>query len=342
MFEIKTTKSTDKNKISFSILGQYEFVGRSSENNGVQGYVDNLGYKANPKNTFSLVQVGESVCLFRQTEWYASQNIFILLPRINELSKTSLYVTTSINRALYKYKSAYVYPVLNDIKQMTIKLPINNCGIDFDFMEEFIAELEAQRVAELEAYLKVTGLKDYNLTLEEKIALNNYNDISFETFDLLDIFDVRNTHNLLSSDIVKNSGSVPYLCASTENNSVNTYITYDEKYKEKGDCIFIGGKTFVVSYQEKDFFSNDSHNLALYYRGEQIDKLTKLFLVTCINKSLGYKYSWDNSISKTKIRKDKISLAVKNKKIDFSMASILISAIQKLVIKDVVLSLIHI
>ena len=183
---------------------------------------------------------------------------------------------------MYKYKSAYVYPVLNDIKQMTIKLPINNCGIDFDFMEEFIAELEAQRVAELEAYLKVTGLKDYNLTLEEKIALNNYNDISFETFDLLDIFDVRNTHNLLSSDIVKNSGSVPYLCASTENNSVNTYITYDEKYKEKGDCIFIGGKTFVVSYQEKDFFSNDSHNLALYYRGEQIDKLTK-----CVINILG-------------------------------------------------------
>ena len=54
--------------------------------------------------------------------------------------------------------------------------------IDFAFMENFIAELEAERIAELEAeriaeleaYLKVTGLGDYILTEEERAVLEAF------------------------------------------------------------------------------------------------------------------------------------------------------------------------
>ncbi|NJK71615.1 MAG: hypothetical protein HC932_05255 [Thermales bacterium] len=41
-------------------------------------------------------------------------------------------------------------------------------------MESFIAELEAERVAELEAYLVATGLRDYNLTTEEEKVLEQF------------------------------------------------------------------------------------------------------------------------------------------------------------------------
>lgn len=108
------------------------------------------------------------------------------------------------------------------------------------------------------------------------------------------------------------------MCASAENNAVSSYITYDEKYLDSGNCIFIGGKTFVVTYQEKDFFSNDSHNLVLYLKNkEKRDRVHQLFLAACINKSLGHKYSWGDSISNRKIRKDKVSLPIKDGKIDF-------------------------
>ncbi len=46
------------------------------------------------------------------------------------------------------------------IKKEKIQLPTKNGEIDFEFMEKFIAELEAERLAELEAYLTATGLKD--------------------------------------------------------------------------------------------------------------------------------------------------------------------------------------
>ena len=103
------------------------------------------------------------------------------------------------------------------------------------------------------------------------------------------------------------------MCASAENNAVSSYVFYDEKYLDKGNCVFIGGKTFVVTYQEKDFFSNDSHNLVLYLKNvEKRQKVYQLFLASCINKSLGKKYSWGDSISNAKIQKDKVSLPIKN------------------------------
>ena len=144
-----------------------------------------------------------------------------------------------------------------------------------------------------------------NASLNEKLR-----SVKWGEFKLTDVFAVKNTSNILACDIVEGSGTVPYLCASSENNAVSTYIDYDEKYIEKGNCIFIGGKTFVVTYQEKDFYSNDSHNLALYLKEGIESKATLLYMASCIYKSLCQKYSWGNSISKAKIQDDIITLPI--------------------------------
>lgn len=47
--------------------------------------------------------------------------------------------------------------------------------IDFPFMEKFIAELEQCRLAELEAYLKATGLENTTLSSDEENALKLFN-----------------------------------------------------------------------------------------------------------------------------------------------------------------------
>ncbi|MDQ7085669.1 MAG: restriction endonuclease subunit S [Sulfurovum sp.] len=204
-------------------------------------------------------------------------------------------------------------------------------------MESFIDQIEAERIEKLDAYLEVSGLKNYTLTDEEEEVLRDFENQRFDEFNVIDIFNVKNSGNILSRDIIKNSGEVPYLCASSENNGVGSYISYNKNYIDKGNCVFIGGKTFVVSYQEKDFYSNDSHNLALYLKNGEINKSNQLYLATCVNKGLGYKYSWGDSISNRKIQTDKISLPIKNQKPNYKIMETLISAIQKLVIKDVVL-----
>ena len=129
--------------------------------------------------------------------------------------------------------------------------------------------------------------------------------VKWGEFKITDIFTVRNTHNILSNDIIPDSGKIPYLCASAENNAVSSYISYNADFLEEGNCIFIGGKTFVVSYQENDFFSNDSHNLVLYLKdSEKRTKSVQLYMASCISKSLGNKYTWGNSISHKKIEND--------------------------------------
>ena len=133
-----------------------------------------------------------------------------------------------------------------------------------------------------------------------------------------DLFDVYNTHNILSCDVTGNSGTTPYLGAGDGNNSIISYISYNKVLIEEAPCIFIGGKTFVVTYQENDFFSNDSHNLVLYVKDARLqNKSCQLLLVSCIYKSLKNKYSWGNSISYKKIQDDKIVVPIKNNTIDF-------------------------
>lgn len=175
---------------------------------------------------------------------------------------------------------------------------------------------------------------NYILNETEQDTLDEFNNTKFEAFNITDIFDIKNTHNILSSEIVANSGDIPYLCASAENNAVDCYISYNENLLEQGNCIFIGGKTFVVSYQEKDFFSNDSHNLILSLKNNLWkNKQTQLYLATCIRKSLSHKYSWGSSVSNKKIQKDIVFLPTINDKVDYDCMANLISAIKKLAIK---------
>lgn len=58
-------------------------------------------------------------------------------------------------------------------------------------------------------------------------------EVEWGEYRLVDVFTVKNTSNILSKDITRNSGETPYLCASAENNAVSTYITYDENLLEK-------------------------------------------------------------------------------------------------------------
>mgnify|MGYP003192514169 CR=1 FL=1 len=311
------------------------------ENQGLNNYVPNKGATI-LKNVISISANGANTgaTFYQNREFTVLQDAYAIKWIFDKtiLSDNQyLFLTSSISKTIYGNYEWTNKAGWERIKTENIKLPINTDGsIDFEFMESFIAELEAERVAELSAYLKVSGLDNYELSVEEQNAIQEYETLDFSEFDITEIFESKNTSNILSTQITENSGDTPYLCASSENNGVSSYITYDERYLEKGNCIFIGGKTFVVSYQANDFFSNDSHNLALYLKNCDKSKLKHFYIATCLFKSLSHKYSWGNSISKTKIKNDKISLPIKDGKPNYDVMDLLISAVQKLVIKDVV------
>jgi len=125
---------------------------------------------------------------------------------------------------------------------------------------------------------------------------------------IIEIFNVKNTHSILSTEVEEDSGEFPYITASKENNGVETYVDISKDKTDKGKCLLIGGKTMAISYQEDDFVSNDSHNLALYLKdNREVSLNVWLFLKTALQCSISHLYSWGDSISKKSIRKDYIS-----------------------------------
>ncbi|RVZ34539.1 restriction endonuclease subunit S [Helicobacter pylori] len=319
-------------------------------NNGVLGQSD-IKAKVFESHTITIDMFG---CAFYRSFAYkmvTHARVFSLKPKFEINHKIGLFLST----LFFGYPKKFGYENMCSwakIKNDKVILPLKPTAktqtlndIDFDFMETFIAELEQCRLAELEAYLKATGLENTTLSSEEENALNAFNNsggntpcgLTWQSFKIVDIFEVKNTRNILARDVVKDSGTTPYLCASKENNAVNSYINYNADFLDKGNCIFIGGKTFVVTYQQKDFYSNDSHNLALYLKDTHSKtKLNQLFIITCIYKALNNKYSWGDSISNTKIQNDSILLPTnQHGKIDFHFMHTFINALMKQTIQGV-------
>jgi hypothetical protein len=338
LFEIGTGSLLSNNELK---IGMIPRISAKSDNNGILGYFDttNIEHARHFQNFITVNFFGSDGGIFFHP-YIASVEMKVHTLKINHVDmnkKSGNFIACALKPALkgFGYGTQLSSSKLRN-SNFKIQLPIKDSQIDFEFIESFISDLRKIYIDDLEDYLNLNDFKDCDLTSEEKEALKDFENLKFEDFNIIDIFNIKNTSNILSRDIIQDSGIIPYLCASSENNGVSSYISYDLKYLEEGGCIFIGGKTFVVTYQEKDFFSNDSHNLTLKLKQNSYrDKLNYLFIATCIKKSLGYKYSWGDSISHKKIQKDKISLPVINQQIDYNFMRNFIGAIQKMIVKDI-------
>jgi hypothetical protein len=278
---------------------------------------------------------------YMKHDFYAGQftkTAFPLFKGFNE--RVALWFATWFNKSSEIYKNLLVRHFEQAFYDTIICVPFINGKVATDFIEERMRELEEERMRELEAWLRAAGFEDCTLTEEELNAISEIEDehLKWAEKEIVDdIFTVQNTHNILKENVVFRSGETPYVTASEGNNSIVSYISYKDEMKEEGNNILIGGKTLVITYQPNDFFSNDSHNLVL----KPIAKAAKredvqLFLVTSLYKSLSPKYSWGDSISKKKIKKDSLTLPVNSQDVpDYSKMATIISAVKKLVIKDV-------
>lgn len=286
-----------------------------------------------PKNTLTVDMFG---CVFYRPFEYkmvTHARVFSLIPKFKMSQNQVLFVSNSLRylRKIFEYGNMCTW---QKIKDMKIKLPKKSNAIDFKFMEDFITEFSANKMKELTKYLKVKGLSDYKLTEKEEKILTKK--VKFKEFLLTDIFEMKNTKCIVQEQIKLNSGKIPYVTAASNNNGVMTYIDCPKEWLDEGNSIMIGGKTLTFTYQEKDFCSNDSHNIALYLKEKNYEnRETILYLIAALNKSLSKKYSWGYSVSMKKIKEDFFYLPVKNNAPDYDYMETYIKALQKLIIADV-------
>lgn len=303
LFLCETSPSVDKRHLKFVENGEFEFIGRTNINNGIQGKINKLSFEPNSPNVFSVTQIGEKLCQFRNNYWYSSQNIFILKPKDKRLCDIALFINTVITKKLkLVYGSEYnSYPTIKTLPQIKILLPVNESGIlDFEYINKFMNEIKNKAKISLD---NILNTKDGQKMLDTE---------SWREYKITDLFTVKNTHSILKSWVSEDSGNDPYVTASKENNGVSTFVDYDTSVIEDGNSILIGGKTLAITYQSRDFYSNDSHNLALYLKNYKYrTRYIQLFLVAALKRSLSNLYTWGDSISGKAIQKDYIKLPSK-------------------------------
>lgn len=146
LFEVKISKSVDKGGLEFAEDGEYDFIGRTPLNNGIQGRLNKLKFEANKEGTYSIAQIGMHVCQYRERKWYASQNIFVLTPFAEKSHKANKFIATIITRYLdcaYGEDTYATYPTAKTLPHLKIKLPVDKTGQpDWAYMEEYMRKME--------------------------------------------------------------------------------------------------------------------------------------------------------------------------------------------------------
>lgn len=257
-----------------------------------------------------------------------------------------LYLVSSISQVIYGNYEWTNKAGWEKVKKEKIKLPVKKGKIDFDFMEFFIAELEAQRMAELESYLTVTGLKDYELTKEEQKVLTDFDEDKFtwneyqikeilqwqkqkeiDPLKLEELYDESEVHN-------------PFYGQATLNNGIISYNRLTKKVLNNPlgkPTILIHSNNQNIVYLETPFYLKDGHGATSVLQSDKLNRINQMCIVASIDKVIKNKYSYNQKATKIELKNSVIMLPSKSNKPDYTLMETLISAVQKLVIKDVVL-----
>ncbi len=316
-------------------------------NNGVLGQSD-IKAKVFESHTITIDMFG---CAFYRSFPYkmvTHARVFSLKPKFEINHKIGLFLST----LFFGYPKKFGYENMCSwakIKNDKVILPLKPTanaqtldGIDFDFMEKFIAELEQCRLAELQAYLKATGLENTTLSKDEENALNVFKcGLTWQSFRLGDLFEVlpykkRFDANKVNIYASKTKDTYPYVVRTSLNNGIRGYLKENTNFLNAGNTISFGQDTATMFYQEKPYFTGDKIKI-LRCKNPNFNKINALFFITSLTKAFR-NFSWGSaSFSVSIIENQNISLPTnQHGKIDFPFMHTLINALMKQTIQGVV------
>ena len=333
MFSIHNTLSFNTDKL---VTGsKYDYITRTSQNQGIlqqTGFVNKENINSAGNWSLGLLQMD---FFYRNNEWYAGQFVRKIVPKIH-ISKNSIsFFTSVLNKQKTKLLSVLVRDVDKTFLNYIIKLPTKNNKIDFDFIESFNLKLESEHISELKTYLLNNNLEDYNLTSIEKQVLADFenNKIEFGSFTYKSIFNNIKQGRRLTKDDQK-SGNIPFVMAGVTNTGVVNYISNPvATFPKNSITVDIFGNTFYRNY---DYGAGDDTGAYWNSKVEHSKELMQFF-TTAMEKSIFGKFDYGNKLRSSKSFDFTMQLPIFNKKPDFETMETFISAILKLVIKDVVL-----
>ena len=318
----------------------YPAYSSDSENNGIIGYTNNPEFICDEKHPVYITFGDHTRTLnIARKSFSVLDNVKVLLPCTNK-NNSLLFMISVWKKQIPNLGYARHWKVA---KNCILSLPITpENKIDFDFMEAFIRELEEERIRELEeerirelaAYLKVSGFDNYKLSKCESEALAHFNELKWKEFSYSEIFNhIKQGRRLKKGE--QKPGKIPFVMAGTTNTGIVGYISNPiATFPKNSITIDIFGNTFYRNYDfgagdDTGVYWNDDKN----YSSEQM-----LYFSSCMEKSIRGKFSFGKKLRSSQSFNFRIFLPVNSDDSpDYAFMETFISAVQKLVIKDVVL-----
>ncbi|TPH46791.1 restriction endonuclease subunit S [Helicobacter pylori] len=356
----KTTKLLSKKDCVEN--GKIPLFTSDSKNNGIVGYVNcKPSYKL--KKGQCMVVFGDHTRTFNiaKNDFCIADNVKVLKPIKNFSIRILLFINTMWGKKIIDKGYARHWSLAKTAKiQLPLKPTANTQtlkDIDFHFMEKFIAELEQCRLAELEAYLKATGLSNTTLSSDEENALNAFNDknsrggntpcgLMWQSFKLGDLFEVLSSKKIYHANTIKIhdtqiENSYPYVVRATTNNGIKGFIIDDPTLTNEKNTLSFAQDTFTVFYQKQPYFTGNKVKILKPKFAFKSPKI--LHFISAILQFILKPLTWGLGSTTESIAEFKFSLPLKPTAntqtiddIDFHFMRTLINALMKQTIQGVV------
>ena len=372
VFEIYSPKKRfNANAVQFG--GKYPYVARGSSNNGIRGYITEDVQYLSPAKSLSFGQ--DTATVFYQPDaYFTGDKIKVMVLRNHELNdELAQYFITVITKAFSTF--AWGQSSFNEkiLKATKIVLPVIESpdpnhdytvdDIDYEYMQERIAELEQERIAELDAYLVASGLDDYELTDDDKEILSlspesasdeanaseadfGNGQIVFKAFKVSDVFNkVEAKCKKVDFDKRRDTATVPNeeYCVPLVNAKVgdNGIMFYGRKsdWNTQEMCIDViqnGAVATGTVYAQPQSVGVlwDAYLIKPVTEVKSTEAL--LYMAKCIEKITKEQFSYDKKATWDRVKLCEISLPVASDgDISFDYMERYIRAIEKLAIADV-------
>ena len=320
----------------------YPYVVRSSQNNGIKGYIKEPTSGLNPGNTISLAQ--DTAQFFYQDQPYFTGNKVKVLTPINFVlnKETALYLISVMDKAFSGFSWGSNYSVDN-LKPINIQVPVTPSGeLDTEYMASYVQKIEASYVQKIEAYLAVLGYKslaDCQLNQHDLDVLHVKPKMKkFKVENLLYKIELKWHGDHKFDKLADTSESktkefnLPLLNAKHGNNGIMFYGRKDEWDQAKNiiDVVSNGAVATGDVYFQTNNISVMWDAYALDAK-QTVSAKAKEYIATSLKKVIKLIFGWENKAVWSKVRNIKITLPVTSSGTpDWQFMEDYITAIEKL------------
>ena len=286
------------------IDGDIPYISSSKANNGIDNYIDPPDFMQIHENAITLNNSGSvGYCFYHQYKFVCSDHCTVITIKdklVKMTPKIALFLKPVIESMKPKYNFARE---ISDFRlgKEKIRLPKNNeRGPDWKYMETLVDDIAKNII--------------FNQPMIGKVEKSPIDTRTWGWFFITKLFDVKRGERLVEDRRI--GGEIPLVTASSENNGIVDFLSYDEfnSTKKLFENKITVDMFFNVFYHKYRYFTDDNvHTLIPKFKEEE-NEFVMIFLITMLRK-LGHKYGYGRQLRMERIELEQIKLPVIKKEV---------------------------